>query len=406
MDKIRLLAIGDDIRFFSGMGIQLRKVLTGLLKTGDYDIAEVACSNVPHPQDMVEFEGIRLYPARDYGHMEDFRRILSIEHPQVVLALGDPRQFTQLFMMDNEVRPSAKFVLWHVWDNDPFPKFNAPLYAACDRIVTFSNFSHNLLKSGGVENDCITCSVDPTDFYTLPAEIVQQARTELFSTANGEPVNFLVFWNSRNGARKRLPEILLSFKRFALKHPDSMLFVNTDARDREGTDVITVHQDVEPTDAHVVFNFEKMTTPQLNLMYNMADVTADISFWEGFGLSIAESLAVGTPVICSKTGGMTEQVMTPEGEAGVGLDPVVRNLHGTLEVPYIFQDYVSSDQIVDALEKMYLTGILNRQHLGRCGQRHILADFSVDGMVAKFDKLIREEAAKPITFENWRVLTV
>ena len=31
---------------------------------------------------------IRLYPARDYGHTADFRRVLSIEKPRVILALG------------------------------------------------------------------------------------------------------------------------------------------------------------------------------------------------------------------------------------------------------------------------------------------------------------------------------
>ena len=38
------------------------------------------------------------------------------------------------------------------------------------------------------------------------------------------------------------------------------------------------------------------------MMYNMADVTVSISDAEGFGLSIAESLACQTPCIVNMTG--------------------------------------------------------------------------------------------------------
>jgi glycosyltransferase involved in cell wall biosynthesis len=411
MNKIKLLAVGDDIRGFSGMGRQLRKVLCGLLATGRYDIAGVACTNHPKSMDMAVFEGIRLYPAKEHGTMDDFRRIIAAEHPQIVLALGDPRTLTQLFMMDNEIRSTAKFLLWHVWDNGPYPKFNAPLYACCDRIITFSNFSHKLLEDGGTPNDCIPCSVDPKEFYPLPESVIQSGRRELFATANGREINFLAFWNNRNGNRKRLIDTLTAFKEFSKVHPDSMLFVNTDARDLEGVDVMTVVDELEGTDSPIVFNFKRMPAEQLNVLYNIADVTINISYWEGFGLSIAESLACGTPVICTRTGGMPEQAETERGPAGIILDPLARFMFGTIEVPYIYQDFVSVEQVVEALNISYENsrrGLARgwEDSTGERGRQHILKHFHSDDMIRKFDELFTEEAAKAITFRVWRTLKI
>ena len=51
-------------------------------------------------------------------------------------------------------------------------------------------------------------------------------------------------------------------------------------------------------------NLALITPKDMNLMYNMADVTVGISSNEGFGLSTAESLMAGTPIIVNVTGGL------------------------------------------------------------------------------------------------------
>jgi glycosyltransferase involved in cell wall biosynthesis len=50
-------------------------------------------------------------------------------------------------------------------------------------------------------------------------------------------------------------------------------------------------------------------------MYNMADVTVNIASNEGFGLSGAESLMTGTPIINNVTGGLQDH-MRFEDERG------------------------------------------------------------------------------------------
>ena len=48
-----------------------------------------------------------------------------------------------------------------------------------------------------------------------------------------------------------------------------------------------------------------------------AEVFAVPSFWEGFGIHVLEAMAVGTPVIASQEGSLSEVV----GSAGVYIDP-------------------------------------------------------------------------------------
>ncbi len=46
--------------------------------------------------------------------------------------------------------------------------------------------------------------------------------------------------------------------------------------------------------------------PELVAVYNLADVTVSPSFYEGFGLPVLESMACGTPVICSDNSSLAE----------------------------------------------------------------------------------------------------
>src|SRR5439155_19926136 len=56
---------------------------------------------------------------------------------------------------------------------------------------------------------------------------------------------------------------------------------------------------------------------ELPLWYNIADIFAYPSLYEGFGLPALEAMACGTPVIASNTSSLPEVV----GEAGILVDP-------------------------------------------------------------------------------------
>lgn len=407
MKKTKLLWISDDIRLLSGVSIQSKKLLEGLNRTGRYDVVEIAGSLIPQPQQPVLFNNIKLYPTSDgYGNPNMLRYVLQQEKPDITVAFSDPRFFIWLFTMDNEVRPLSRFLFYHTWDNAPFPKFNLPWYYACDRIVMLSKFSHALMTGSGLKADCVPHGMDPTEFYPLTPEQRQTERQNILKTSPNPNATFVLFWNNRNISRKRPADIMQIFKQFHVRHPDSVLIMNTSPVDKDGTDLISVYVDTIGSEVPILFNFQQVESNRLNALYNVADVTLNIAFNEGFGLCVAESLCAGTPVIVTQTGGMGEQVKTEEGPAGALLEPVVQEMFGIPGMAYIYRDYVSYAQTLQALENAYEE---TRKGTWKtvCGQRgrdHIIQNYHIDSTIRKWDELIQEELAKPSTYRPWRLL--
>ena len=111
-------------------------------------------------------------------------------------------------------------------------------------------------------------------------------------------------------------------------------------------------------------------------MYNMADCTINISDAEGFGLATLESLSCGTPIIVNMTGGLQEQVTDGENWFGIGLEPSSKALIGSQQVPYIYEDRLSEEQVVGALETFYNMSKEEREEMGRLGMEHVKENYN------------------------------
>ena len=84
------------------------------------------------------------------------------------------------------------------------------------------------------------------------------------------------------------------------------MVLHTDPVDQHGTDLPAVVKALCPYP--VAFSDKKLSTQQLNWLYNIADVTCNPSSAEGFGLSHMESLMAGTPTIATVIGGLQDQM--------------------------------------------------------------------------------------------------
>ena len=80
MKKIKVLCISDDIRIPSGVGIQCKKILTGLQKTGKYECIELAGSLIKSTMQPLMYEGVKLYPTggEPYGNSIQLKTLLQI----------------------------------------------------------------------------------------------------------------------------------------------------------------------------------------------------------------------------------------------------------------------------------------------------------------------------------------
>ena len=403
--KIKLLAVTDDIRLPTGVGGQARKLLLGLFKTGRYEISQLGGSLIQQPAQPIDVQGIQVYPVHSYGNPQQLREVMSVTKPDIVFAFSDPRFFVYMFTMDNEIRRHSKFVFYHTWDNDPFPKYNLPWYAACDKITTLSKFSSELLTSGGVENTCIQHGFDPQEFYRLKPDKIKEVRDRLSKAVGGESINYIIFWNNRNLHRKRMNDVVAIFSKFYAQHPDSALLMNTDAVDSEGNDLIHLLRDLEHPNLPVILNLNRINSESLNEFYNAADVTLTIPYQEGFGLSAGESLLAETPVIATRTGGLTEQLKDETGTFGLLLPPVARELFGVPGAPYIYKDYVNYDQVLNALNNMY-TSREYFKHKGQLGREHIIKNFHINSTIDKWDKFFTEMKNTPSNYHRYECIPI
>ena len=121
----------------------------------------------------------------------------------------------------------------------------------------------------------------------------------------------------------------------------------------------------------------KVPAEELSLLYSMSDCTINIADAEGFGLSTLESLACETPIIVNMTGGLQEQVTDGENWFGIGIEPSSKAIIGSQDVPYIYEDRMNKEEVVEALVRFYNMTSEERLELGRQGRQHVLTNYSM-----------------------------
>lgn len=212
-------------------------------------------------------------------------------------------------------------------------------------------------------------------------------------------VDFLIFWNNRNIRRKQSGDLILAYRKFCDTLPKEKsskvcLLMHTEPVDENGTDLIAVKNTL-CNDYKVIFSDKKLGVRELNFLYNLADVTVNIASNEGFGLSGAESIMAGTPIINNVTGGLQDQcrfsdengnwidfntdvssnhagTYTNHGEWVKPVFPSNRSLQGSVVTPYIFDDRCKFEDVADAIAYWYNMSRENRKKLGKKGREWAL----------------------------------
>ena len=94
----------------------------------------------------------------------------------------------------------------------------------------------------------------------------------------------------------------------------------------------------------------------------------------------------GNPIIALKTGGLTRQVVDHRdgSENGIALPVEMRSMVGSQMVPYIYEDYVCTDTVADALYKMYKMGADERRKLGEKARQYVQSEFSLQSTIDKW----------------------
>lgn len=358
-----------------------------------------------------------IIPVDGYGNQEQIRQYLNSYKPDILYFMTDPRFYDWLWHMEDEVRENVPMIYYHVWDNYPAPLFNKPWYKSNDFIATISKVTSNNVKEvcPEVEERYIPHSVDTDTFQNLDKhpdgkKVVRDAKEENPATKG----KFIFFWNNRNARRKQSGTLIYWFKKFLDKvgHDKACLIMHTDINDPNGQPLEYITQHLGLTNGQVIFSKNKVAPQQLSVMYNMADCTVNIADAEGFGLGTLESLACETPIIVNMTGGLQEQVTDGENWFGIGIEPASKAIIGSLSVPYIREDRLNEDDVVDAMYKMYSMSEEERRKLGKAGREHVLKNYNFENFCDTWIEVMTElhenhgswETRK--NYQKWELLEV
>jgi glycosyltransferase involved in cell wall biosynthesis len=237
--------------------------------------------------------------------------------------------------------------------------------------------------------------------------------------------NFFIFWTNRNARRKQSGSLIFWFNKFLDKleekygHRNSTLLMHTEPNDPNGQDLYAIAQKLDlAKNKNILFSKEKISPENLAMFYNAADTCITVSDAEGFGLYTFESMACGTPIIATLTGGLQEQVVDIdkvsheyilernsknsgkiiETDRGIGLEPSSKAIIGSQQVPYIYEDRLSEKQVVDALLKMYEYGNEKRDNLGKNCRKYVLENYSYEIFSERWEKIMLDVHKK---FGSW-----
>jgi glycosyltransferase involved in cell wall biosynthesis len=382
-EKKKIFVLADHPFTPSGVGTQTRYFIEALLKTGRYSFVcfggAIKHENYQPMKTEDWGEDWIIYPVNGYGNPDMVRSVLRNHKPDVMWFMTDPRFWTWLWQIDNEVRTHIPMVYHHVWDNKPYPFYNKAFYSSNDKIVCISKVTHDIVQTVTPEVDSVYLphAVDSEIFKPHSKEEIKNFKESSLPAAQDK---FLFFWNNRNARRKQSGSLLFWFKQFLDKvgHDKATLLMHTDPKDPHGQDLNVIVQDLGLDKGQVYLSTQKVTPEDMAKIINMCDCTINISDAEGFGLATLESLSCGVPVIVNMTGGLQEQVTDGENWFGIGIHPASKAIIGSQDVPYIYEDRLNENDFIEALTTMINMPQEERQRLGKLGREHVQKNYNFE----------------------------
>lgn len=441
------LLLSDDIRMPSGIGVMSKEIIVKTIHHFNWIQLGGAITHPDKGQviqmedEMKRLTGVeesymRIYPTDGYGDPDMLRSLIEKEKPDFILHFTDPRFWIWLYQIEHEIRQQMPIIFYHIWDDLPFPRYNENYYESCDSLFCISKQTYNIVKNvrerkptKNWELKYLPHGIDHLKYHPIsvdnPGKMIEIKKKDPISGGenvstiseyedmqnfreqilNKHDLDFVVYYNNRNIRRKMPGDVILAFKTFwdeldEEKRDKVALLMHTHIVDNNGTDLMEVANVIAP-DCKILFSTQKLEPEQLNYSYNIANVTINMASNEGFGLTTAESLMAGTPIISNVTGGLQDQHgwideegnyldidkhlnsewssnhdkrYKKHGKWAMPLFPTNRALVGSPPTPYIFDDRCCWKDAAKKLMKMYKLSAKERDKRGLLGREFMMRD--------------------------------
>lgn len=179
-----------------------------------------------------------------------------------------------------------------------------------DHILTVSNATKaDLMNDYGLKESDITVVYNGVNFENYNTAITLEHR-KIIKEKYKLPERFFLYFGA-NRKHKNIPSIIRAYALLPEDMKSDVKLVITN----KSTDLVSLAKNMS-VENDVVFTGFIDEEDKIGL-YQMAEVSVFVSYYEGFGIPVIESMASGTPVITSNTSSLPEAA----GPAGILVDP-------------------------------------------------------------------------------------
>lgn len=389
-DLPKMLYVGD-FPVPTGFGIVSKNLINTFRKHYDMHIIGINYFGDYDPL----IEGLKVYPASAGGGeiygFDKFLKVLIQIQPEVCFVLNDvwiAMDYSKRIEEYNKAVPNnkTKFILYTPIDAENIKEDFIKNVSNFDYIVTYTLFGKEQLIKSGIEKEVyvIPHGVDLNKFTRTDKKKVK-------SSMKIGPDSFVVLNVSRNQPRKRLDLFFYVFSEWVKRYnlPDNVKVYYHGALQDYGIDIIQWCEYLGIKDRLAISRPDLtpdngLTDEQMNMVYNSADVFFTTTAAEGWGLPVAEAMAVGVPCVLPKHSALAEW---PEGNAEYVdcypfpslTDRGLNTIHHVIDV----------DAAVEALHKLYVDAEY-RKTLGDASYKHMQnKKFNWDSIAKQFMEIIK-----------------
>jgi glycosyltransferase involved in cell wall biosynthesis len=396
----RVLFIGD-AGCHTGFGRVTHSIGDRLVQQYGHDVNVLAINHRGDPWDTP----MRLWPAmlRAPGDIYGFARIIELLEktmPEVVFMINDQGVimrylFANKFDQQRILASFAPIIAYMPVDGIN----NPPQWQMLEQMVTrvaMTKFGQDLMPGSeliyhGVDGS-IYHPVSVKDPITTSGGEIITSKRDAKKALGYDPDGFMVLRVDRNSVRKNFPDTWKALVPVIRKHKDIQVHFHCQAKGDyfDFPNILAREPDVAQNfffpDEQSHNTFQGWPDNDLAVLYNAADLFVSTTWSEGFGLTIAEAMACGVPIVAQNCSAITEVV----GPGGILVNPL-----RTITAPTGQDQWIPDvEAFTDVIERIYLSRGARRD-IGQKAHEHIAANFSWDTAASQFNDLIERLATTP-----------
>jgi glycosyltransferase involved in cell wall biosynthesis len=326
-DQIVNLLFYGDFNCTTGFGNVSKQLIDNWSKNKNFNITVLAINDFTDMPSYKYKDNVLVIPCLkadsnkdSYARLELLKMLYNLDF-DVFFALNDVEVINTFSSHIDNVKKErnkknkkkTKYIIYTPIDSDPRPS-DVSVLKHFDEIITYTEYGKTSLKHLMSESDwkkvkVIPHGIDTNVFYPLPEEKNSETKKNIF----GSDDVFVFGTVNRNSARKDLATLMIGYAMF--KHTsqvNAVLYIHTNPKDSLGIDCFRLSERLGLEVGKDIFfpkDFSEnkgFSEAELNEIYNMFDCFITTTTAEGWGLTVAEAMAVNKLVVCPKHTSLTE----------------------------------------------------------------------------------------------------